>query len=77
LAWLAEPLSFARFLPMLHNHKWVVDVSKPFGGPEHVLHYLERYTHRVAISNRRLIGMEDGKVTFRWKITRTAARSAK
>ena len=40
---------------------------KPFGGPEHVLHYLARYTHRVAISNHRLIGMEDGKVTFRWK----------
>src|SRR5215472_345205 len=36
-------------------------------GPEHVLHYLARYTHRVAISNHRLIGMEDGKVTFRWK----------
>jgi len=42
-------------------------VRKPFGGPEHVLHYLARYTHRVAISNHRLIGMEDGKVTFRWK----------
>lgn len=52
---------------MLHNHKWVVYVKKPFGGPEHVLHYLARYTHRVAISNHRLIGMEDGKVTFRWK----------
>jgi hypothetical protein len=67
LAWLAEPRSFARFLHMLHQHKWVVDVRKPFGGPEHVLHYLARYTHRVAISNHRLIGMEDGKVTFRWK----------
>ena len=42
-------------------------MRKPFGGPEHVLHYLARYTHRVAISNHRLIGMEDGKVTFRWK----------
>lgn len=52
---------------MLHNHKWVVDVRKPFGGPEHVLHYLARYTHRVAISNHRLISMEDGKVTFRYK----------
>jgi hypothetical protein len=67
LAWLAEPRSFARFLHLLHQHKWVVDVRKPFGGPEHVLHYLARYTHRVAISNHRLIGMEDGKVTFRWK----------
>ena len=67
LAWLAEPRCFAHFLRTLHHHKWVVHVKKPFGGPEHVLHYLARYTHRVAISNHRLIGMEDGKVTFRWK----------
>jgi hypothetical protein len=67
LAWLADPRSFARFLHTLHTHKWVVYVKKPFGGPEHVLHYLARYTHRVAISNHRLISMEDGKVTFRWK----------
>ena len=67
LLWLQEPRSFARFLHMLHRHDWVVDIRKPFGGPEHVLHYLARYTHRVAISNHRLLGMEDGKVTFRWK----------
>ena len=67
LAWLAEPRAFARFLRLLHRHEWIVDIRKPFGGPEHVLHYLARYTHRVAISNHRLIGMEDGKVTFRWK----------
>jgi hypothetical protein len=67
LSWLAEPCSFARFLHTLHRHRWVVDVRKPFGGPEHVLHYLARYTHRVAISNHRLISLEDGKVTFRWK----------
>jgi len=67
LAWLAEPHSFARFLHLLHQHPWVVDVRKPFGGPEHVLHYLARYTHRVAISNHRLIAMQDGQVTFRWK----------
>ena len=67
LEWLAEPPSFARFLHTLHTHRWVVDVRKPFGGPEHVLQYLARYTHRVAISNHRLISMEDGKVTFRWK----------
>lgn len=67
LAGLAEPRSFARFLQALHQHDWVVDVRKPFGGPEHVLHYLARYTHRVAISNHRFIGMEDGEVTFRWK----------
>lgn len=67
LAWLAEPRAFAQFLRLLHRHTWIVDVRKPFGGPEHVLHYLARYTHRVAISSHRLIGMEDGKVTFRWK----------
>jgi Putative transposase/Transposase zinc-binding domain len=67
LAWLAEPRAFARFLHLLHRHTWIVEVRKPFGGPEHVLHYLARYTHRVAISNHRLIRMEDGNVTFRWK----------
>ena len=45
----------------------MVYVKKPFGGPEHVLHYLARYTHRVAISNHRLLGMDNGRVTFRWK----------
>jgi hypothetical protein len=67
LQWLQEPRSFARFVRGLHGHDWVVYIKKPFGGPEHVLHYLARYTHRVAISNHRLLGMEDGKVTFRWK----------
>ena len=67
LAWLADARSFARFLHTLHTHKWVVYAKKPFGGPEYVLQYLARYTHRVAISNHRLISMEDGKVTFRWK----------
>jgi hypothetical protein len=45
----------------------VVYAKKPFGGPEHVLHYLARYTHHVAISNHRLLSFEGGKVTFRWK----------
>jgi len=67
LQWLEEPRSFARFLRTLHQHDWVVYAKKPFGGPEHVLQYLARYTHRVAISNHRLLGMEDGRVTFRWK----------
>jgi hypothetical protein len=67
LAWLKEPRSLARFLRELHRHDWVVYAKKPFGGPEYVLHYLARYTHRVAISNHRLLGMEDGKVTFRWR----------
>ena len=64
---LADPPAFARFVQTLHRHKWVVYAKKPFGGPEHVLHYLGRYTHRVAISNHRLLSYADGKVTFRWK----------
>jgi hypothetical protein len=55
LHWLQGPRAFARFLHTLHRHKWVVYPKKPFGGPEGVLHYLARYTHRVAISNHRLI----------------------
>jgi hypothetical protein len=45
----------------------VVYAKPPFGGPQHVLHYLARYTHRVAISNHRLVALTDGQVTFRWK----------
>jgi len=67
LQWLQEPRAFARFLHRLHRQDWVVYIKKPFAGPEHVLHYLARYTHRVAISNHRLLGRENGKVTFRWK----------
>jgi hypothetical protein len=64
---LQRPEAFHRFLRTLKKPKWVVDVRPPFGGPEHVLKYLARYTHRVAISNGRLIGMSDGQVTFRWR----------
>jgi Putative transposase len=46
---------------------WVVYLKRPFGGPEYVLQYLGRYTHRVAISNHRLISFADGQVTFRWR----------
>jgi hypothetical protein len=49
------------------KHEWVVYAKRPFGGPEVVLKYLARYTHRVAISNSRLLRLEDGQVTFRWK----------
>jgi putative transposase len=52
---------------MLFRHDWVVYAKSPFGGPSHVLHYLARYTHRVAISNHRLIAMTEDQVTFRWK----------
>jgi len=67
LAGLAKPPAFAALLGSIHRDAWIIDVRKPFGGPEHVLHYLARYTHRVAISNHRLIGMDNGQVTFRWK----------
>ena len=64
---LGEGKIFHRFLRRLFRQDWVVYAKPPFGGPEHVLHYLARYTHRVAISNHRLISLADGKVTFRWK----------
>jgi hypothetical protein len=59
--------AFYAFLDTLLEHDWVVYAKKPFGGPEHVLHYLARYTHRVAISNHRLVEVTDAHVTFRWK----------
>jgi hypothetical protein len=59
--------AFYAFLDTLREHDWVVYAKKPFGGPEHVLHYLARYTHRVAISNHRLVDVTDTDVTFRWK----------
>jgi hypothetical protein len=58
---------FSAFLRKLFRKDWVVYAKPPFGGPKHVLHYLARYTHRVAISNHRLIQLTDGQVTFRWK----------
>jgi hypothetical protein len=64
---LKRPEAFDRFLCELRRPRWVVEVRPPFGGPEHVLQYLARYTHRVAISNGRLIELHDGQVTFRWR----------
>jgi hypothetical protein len=64
---LAEEEAFHAFLRPLFRKDWVVYAKRPFGGPEHVLHYLARYTHRVAISNHRIVNFADGKVTFRWK----------
>jgi len=64
---LAEPARFAQFLNAARSVKWVVYAKPPFGGPEQVFEYLGRYTHRVAISNSRLIRIEDGSVAFRWK----------
>ncbi|MGC1645982.1 MAG: IS91 family transposase [Candidatus Sulfotelmatobacter sp.] len=67
LAPLAYPKTFAAWLRPLFRKDWVVYCKPPFGGPEHVLQYLGRYTHRVAISNHRLISLAEDKVTFRWR----------
>jgi len=64
---LAEPRAFAAFLAPLRKLEWVVYAKKPFAGPQAVLAYLARYTHRVAISNRRLISADKTGVTFKWK----------
>jgi putative transposase/transposase-like zinc-binding protein len=64
---LAQPKTFAAWLRPLFRKDWVVYAKRPFGGPEYVLRYLGRYTHRVAISNHRLVSFADGKVTFRWR----------
>jgi hypothetical protein len=64
---LAQPRAFAAWLRVLFRHDWVVYSKPPFGGPEHVLRYLGAYTHRVAISNSRLVALADGNVTFRWR----------
>jgi hypothetical protein len=66
-AHLAEPKAFARYLAPLRRRKWYVYSKRPFGGPEAVLAYLSRYTHRVAISNRRLIALDENGVTFNYK----------
>ena len=64
---LQDPRAFARYLAPVRHTEWVVYAKPPFGGPEHVLEYLGRYTHRVAIANHRLVDFVDGKVSFRWK----------
>jgi hypothetical protein len=67
MAALARPAAFAALCYKTKKTKWVVHAKPPFGGPEQVLKYLARYTHRVAISNRRLLSMEDGRVSFEYK----------
>jgi hypothetical protein len=64
---LVHEEAFAAFLRTLFRKDWVVYAKPPFGGPEHVLQYLARYTHRVAISNHRLLSVDGDHVTFRWK----------
>jgi hypothetical protein len=67
MADLARPAAFAALCNRARRIKWVVHAKPPFGGPEQVLKYLARYTHRVAISNSRILSIECGKVTFLWK----------
>ena len=65
--WVQLQRAFKRFIGPLRHSKWVVYCKAPFAGPKQVLRYLSRYTHRVAISNRRLIAADDAGVAFRWK----------
>jgi Putative transposase/Transposase zinc-binding domain len=75
IADLAEPAAFNRRLVEVRRREWVVYAKPPFGGPEQVLAYLGRYTHRVAIANSRLVSLADGKVTFRWRDYRHRGRT--
>ncbi|TGR63243.1 IS91 family transposase, partial [bacterium M00.F.Ca.ET.194.01.1.1] len=71
---LSERNAFQRYLAPLRKAEWVIYAKPPFAGPEQVLDYVGRYTHRVAISNNRLVAIEDGKVAFRWKDYRHGSR---
>jgi hypothetical protein len=64
---LTDESAFRAWLRTLYRHEWIVYAKPPFGGPSHVLQYLARYTHRVAISNHRLVDVSNDRVTFRWK----------
>ncbi|NMG77659.1 IS91 family transposase [Aromatoleum diolicum] len=72
---LADAGAFGRWLVPLRRCEWVVYAKRPFAGPEAVLAYLSRYTHRVAISNRRLVAMDENGVSFRWKDYRAKGRT--
>ena len=69
-AFLAKPTAFKRLLKSVRAREWWVYAKPPFGGPAQVLAYLGRYTHRVAISNQRLLALKDGNVTFSWRDNR-------
>jgi hypothetical protein len=64
---LQDAFAFAELLRSQENHEWVVYAKPPFGGPQQAIEYLGRYTHRVAISNQRLLSGQDGQVSFQWK----------
>lgn len=74
-AGLAEATAFADWLAPLRKCEWVVYAKRPFAGPEAVLAYLSRYTHRVAISNQRLVAMDERGIIFRWKDYRSKERA--
>jgi hypothetical protein len=65
--YLNDPKKFTEFIRVLYRHEWVIDVRSAIGGPENVIRYLGRYTHRVAISNHRLKRFDGNNVTFLWK----------
>ncbi len=72
---LADAATFARWLAPLRRTEWVVYAKRPFAGPQAVLAYLSRYTHRVAIANSRLLAMDERGVSFRWKDYRAQGRT--
>ena len=72
---LTDPQAFAQWIAPMRACEWVVYAKRPFAGPEAVLAYLSRYTHRVAISNQRLVASDDRGVTFRWKDYRARGRT--
>jgi hypothetical protein len=74
-AGLSDPRVFARWLAPLREVEWVVYAKRPFAGPAAVLAYLSRYTHRVAISNQRLLALDERGVTFRWKDYRATGKT--
>jgi len=72
---LADPHAFTDWLKPLRRQEWVVYAKRPFAGPEAVLAYLSRYTHRVAIANSRLLALDESGVTFKWKDYRATGRT--
>ena len=71
---LRDPTAFRRLLGRVRSREWVVYAKKPFAGPQQVLDYVGRYTHRVAISNNRIVNLDDGQVTFRYKDYRNGSQ---
>jgi len=72
---LKSRAQFQALIDKLYNKKWITYCKKPFGGPEKVIRYLGRYSHRVAISNSRIVKLEDGKVTFKWRDYRDGGKN--